>query len=192
MLVTSVFLIALQQRKEERKKEQSDYDLVLIGPVQRESEDWIEEKEMAKIGERSEDLGRLFALQLSRLDTLRFDRFIHQPQNTNSCHIMSNLAAIMAAFIMHNPPQRSPFAKAALKMICFVLKLAFFVKACKDQIDIPKSRIHDEESDGNSTRWLSVRHDSSHADVIAHKHGMVELASLLYAVQETESKMVEM
>ncbi|XP_020252216.1 syntaxin-81-like [Asparagus officinalis] len=116
----------------------------------------------------------------------------------------------MAAFIMHNPPQRSPFAKAALKMlesinklehfivkhwkdyvdlyhateqerttlsmkwICFVLKLAFFVKACKDQIDIPKSRIHDEESDGNSTRWLSVRHDSSHADVIAHKHGMLQ------------------
>ena len=54
---------------------------------------------------------------------------------------------------------------------CFLIQVSIFVKACKDQIDILKNRIHDEEN-GNTTRWL-MRDDSSHADVVAHKHGVV-------------------
>ncbi|XP_038981026.1 syntaxin-81-like [Phoenix dactylifera] len=113
----------------------------------------------------------------------------------------SKLAAILASFIMHKPPQRSPFTKAALKTLesiaeleRFIVKhqkdyvdlhriteqerdnieheVGVFVKACKDQIDILKNRIHDEEKNGNSKTWLRIRDDTSHADMVAHKHGV--------------------
>jgi len=57
-------------------------------------------------------------------------------------------------------------------LIKYLIQVSIFVKAFKDQIDIPKNRIHDEEKNGNTTRWL-MRDDSSHADVVAHKHGVV-------------------
>nr|XP_019711142.1 syntaxin-81 isoform X2 [Elaeis guineensis] len=188
----------------------------------------------------------------------------------------SKLAAILASFIMHKPPQGSLFTKAALKTLKSIIELehfivkprkdyvdlhriteqerdniehevGFFVKACKDQIDILKNRIHDEEKNGNSKTWLHIR-DDTYADMVAHKHGVdainrampkrkmhripdsksfeaskpeftelgeqvlpsgpmkvqdqllddetralqVELTSLLDAVQETETNMVEM
>ena len=56
-------------------------------------------------------------------------------------------------------------------------QVSVFVKACKDQIDILKNRIHDEEKNVTSTRWLSLQDDSSHADVVAHKHGVVLILS---------------
>nr|XP_019708060.1 syntaxin-81 [Elaeis guineensis] len=118
----------------------------------------------------------------------------------------SKLAAILASFIMHKPPQRSPFTKAALKTLesiteleRFIIKhrkdyvdmhriteqerdnieheVGVFVKACKDQIDILKNRIHDEEKNGNSRTWLHIRDDTSHADMVAHKHGVVLILS---------------
>lgn len=118
----------------------------------------------------------------------------------------SKLAAVLASFILHKPPHRSPFTKAAIKTLesineleHFIVKhrkdyvdlhrtteqerdnieheVSVFVKACKDQIDILKNRIHDEEKSGNSTRWLSLRDDSSHVDVVAHKHGVVLILS---------------
>jgi len=46
-----------------------------------------------------------------------------------------------------------------------------FVKACQEQIDILKASINDEEA--NSKGWLGIRTDSSNADTIAHKHGVV-------------------
>ena len=46
-----------------------------------------------------------------------------------------------------------------------------FVKACQQQIDILKASINDEEA--NSKGWLGIRTDSSNADTIAHKHGVV-------------------
>ncbi|XP_020277285.1 syntaxin-81 isoform X2 [Asparagus officinalis] len=118
----------------------------------------------------------------------------------------SKLAAVLACFIMHRPLQRSAFTKAAVKTLesineleHFIVKhrkdyvdlhrtteqerdnieheVSIFVKACKDQIDILKNRIYDEEKNGNSTRWLSIRDDSSHADTVAHKHGVVLILS---------------
>lgn len=116
----------------------------------------------------------------------------------------SKLAAIMASFIMHKPPQRSPFTKAALKTLesigaleQFLMKhkkdyidlhrttererdsieheVTVFIKACKDQIDILKTSISDEES--ISKGWLGVKSDGSNADTIAHKHGVVLILS---------------
>lgn len=56
--------------------------------------------------------------------------------------------------------------------LMLLIQVSIFVKACKDQIDILKNRIQDEEKNGNTSRWL-MRDDSSRADVVAHKHGVV-------------------
>lgn len=49
------------------------------------------------------------------------------------------------------------------------------MKVCKDQIDILKNRIHDEETEGSGRTWLQFRDDASHADMVAHKHGVVRI-----------------
>ncbi|KAJ6892055.1 hypothetical protein NC651_025293 [Populus alba x Populus x berolinensis] len=116
----------------------------------------------------------------------------------------SKLAAIMASFIIHKPRQRSPFTKAALKTLesigaleQFMLKhrkdyvdlhrtteqerdsieqeVTAFIKACKEQIDILKDSINDEEA--NTKGWLGIKADTSNADTIAHKHGVVLILS---------------
>ncbi|KAL9266347.1 Syntaxin-81-like protein [Drosera capensis] len=50
-----------------------------------------------------------------------------------------------------------------------------FIKACKEQIDVLTANISSEET--NSKGWLASRNDSSNADVIAHKHGVVLILS---------------
>ncbi|KAJ0103414.1 hypothetical protein Patl1_06517 [Pistacia atlantica] len=116
----------------------------------------------------------------------------------------SKLAAIMASFIIHKPRQRSSFTKAALKTLesigaleQFMSKhrkdyvdlhrtteqerdnieheVTAFIKACKEQIDILKNSINDDEA--NSKGWLGLRADHSNADTIAHKHGVVLILS---------------
>ncbi|CAI9295917.1 unnamed protein product [Lactuca saligna] len=113
-------------------------------------------------------------------------------------------AALMASFIMHKPRERSPFTKAALKTLesigtleQFLIKhrkdyvdphrtteeerdsieheVSVFVKACKEQIDILKSSITDEEANGKG--WLGIRGDNANADTVAHKHGVVLILS---------------
>ncbi|CAH1430661.1 unnamed protein product [Lactuca virosa] len=113
-------------------------------------------------------------------------------------------AALMASFIMHKPRERSPFTKAALKTLesigtleQFLIKhrkdyvdphrtteeerdsieheVSVFVKACKEQIDILKSSITDEEA--NAKGWLGIRGDNANADTVAHKHGVVLILS---------------
>ncbi|XVF14819.1 hypothetical protein REPUB_Repub09cG0094200 [Reevesia pubescens] len=109
----------------------------------------------------------------------------------------------MASFIIHKPRQRTPFTKSALKTLesigaldHFMSKhrkdyvdlhrtteqerdsieheVTAFVKACKDQIDILKNSINDEEA--SSKGWLGIK-DASNADTIAHKHGVVLILS---------------
>ncbi|XP_011036019.1 PREDICTED: syntaxin-81-like isoform X2 [Populus euphratica] len=116
----------------------------------------------------------------------------------------SKLAAIMASFIVHKPRQRSPFTKAALKTLesigaleQFMLKhrkdyvdlhrtteqerdsieqeVTAFIKACKEQIDILKDSINDEEA--STKGWLGIKADTSNTDTIAHKHGVVLILS---------------
>ncbi|XP_050212102.1 syntaxin-81 [Mercurialis annua] len=114
------------------------------------------------------------------------------------------LAAILASFIIHKPKQRSPFTKAALTTLAsigtleqFILKhrkdyvdlhrtteqerdsieqeVMAFIKACKEQIDFLKNSINAEET--SSKGWLGIRADSSNADTVAHKHGVVLILS---------------
>lgn len=116
----------------------------------------------------------------------------------------SKMAAIMASFIIHKPRERTPFMKASLKTLesigaleLFLTKhkkdyvdlhrtteqerdsieheVTMFVKACQEQIDILKASINDEEA--SSKGWLGIRADSSNADTIAHKHGVVLILS---------------
>ncbi|XP_052199524.1 syntaxin-81 [Diospyros lotus] len=116
----------------------------------------------------------------------------------------SKLAAVLASFIMHKPRQRSSFTITALKTLesiraleQFLIKhkkdyvdlhrtteqerdsieheVAVFVKVCKEQIDILKNSINNEES--NSRGWLGIKGDHSNADTIAHKHGVVLILS---------------
>nr|DAD24459.1 TPA_asm: hypothetical protein HUJ06_025923 [Nelumbo nucifera] len=118
----------------------------------------------------------------------------------------SKTAAILASFIMHKPRQRSTFTKAALRTLesiktleQFILKhrkdyvdphrtteqerdsieheVSVFIKTCKEQIDILKNRIHDEDTSGKSKAWLTMRSDNSHVDIVAHKHGVVLILS---------------
>ncbi|KAM0047697.1 hypothetical protein Hdeb2414_s0008g00266221 [Helianthus debilis subsp. tardiflorus] len=64
-------------------------------------------------------------------------------------------AALMAHFIIHKPRERSHFTKAALKTV------SVFVKACKEQIDVLKTSITDEQV--NSKGWLGIRADNDNA-----------------------------
>ncbi|GJT82374.1 syntaxin-81, partial [Tanacetum coccineum] len=114
-------------------------------------------------------------------------------------------AALMASFIIHKPRERSNFTKAALKTLesigtleKFLIEhrkdyidphrtteeerdsieheVSIFVKACKEQIDILRTSITNEEV--NSKGWLgSIRGDNANADTIAHKHGVVLILS---------------
>lgn len=114
-------------------------------------------------------------------------------------------AALMASFIIHKPRERSNFTKAALKTLesigtleKFLIEhrkdyvdphrtteeerdsieheVSIFVKACKEQIDILKTSITNEEV--NSKGWLGgIRGDHANADTIAHKHGVVLILS---------------
>ncbi|CAI9772945.1 unnamed protein product [Fraxinus pennsylvanica] len=116
----------------------------------------------------------------------------------------SKTATIMASFILHKTRERSPFTKAALKTlesICaleqFLMthkkdyldlrrtteqerdsiehEVTVFINSCKEQIDVLKNSINDEES--NSKGWLGIRSDNLNADTIAHKHGVVLILS---------------
>ncbi|XP_042485213.1 syntaxin-81 [Macadamia integrifolia] len=118
----------------------------------------------------------------------------------------SKTAAILASFIMPKPRQRSPFMKAALKTLesiksleQFIVKhrkdytdlhrtteherdsieheVTVFIKACKEQIDILKDRINDEDENINSRQWLGLRGGNSNADIVAHRHGVVLILS---------------
>ncbi|CAI9104147.1 OLC1v1002770C1 [Oldenlandia corymbosa var. corymbosa] len=116
----------------------------------------------------------------------------------------SKIAAILASFIMRKPRERTPFVKAALKTLesiealdQFLMKhkkdyvdlhrtteherdsieheVTVFIKTCKEQIDVLKNTINDEEA--NSRGWLGAKSDTSNADTIAHKHGVVLILS---------------
>ncbi|XAR71966.1 hypothetical protein NMG60_11018432 [Bertholletia excelsa] len=116
----------------------------------------------------------------------------------------AKVAAVLASFIMHKPRQRTSFTKAALKTLesiealeQFLIKhkkdyvdlhrtteqerdsieheVTIFIKACKEQIDILKTSINDEES--TSKGWLGTKGNHSNADTIAHKHGVVLILS---------------
>ncbi|KAG9445568.1 hypothetical protein H6P81_011696 [Aristolochia fimbriata] len=118
----------------------------------------------------------------------------------------SKVAAIMASMIMRKVKPKSPFTKAALKTLesideleRFIVKhrkdyvdlhrtteqerdsieheVSVFIKACKEQVEILTNRIHDEEKKGNSRPWFGLREDDSHADLIAHRHGVVLILS---------------
>ncbi|KAG9154118.1 hypothetical protein Leryth_000605 [Lithospermum erythrorhizon] len=116
----------------------------------------------------------------------------------------SKTASLLASFIMHKPRKRSAFMNAALKTLesigaldQFLLKhkkdyvdvhrtteqerdsieheVTTFIKACKEQIDVLKGNIVQEEA--NSRSWLGIKAETSTADAIAHKHGVVLILS---------------
>ncbi|KAL4374901.1 hypothetical protein AHAS_Ahas05G0228100 [Arachis hypogaea] len=116
----------------------------------------------------------------------------------------AKLASVMASFIIHKPPQRSPFSKAALKTLESIGELeeflskhrkdymdlhrttekerdsiehevSVFVKTCQEQIDVLKNSINQEEE--TSKGWLGITTSKANADTIAHKHGVVLILS---------------
>lgn len=116
----------------------------------------------------------------------------------------SKTAALLASFIMHKPRQKSGFTRAALKTLesigtleQFLMKhkkdyvdlhrtteqerdsieheVTIFVKSCKEQIDVLRNSINEE--DANSKGWLGLKGDNLNADTIAHKHGVVLILS---------------
>ncbi|CAN6276383.1 unnamed protein product [Urochloa humidicola] len=118
----------------------------------------------------------------------------------------AQLAALMSSFIIRKPSPKSPFTNAAIKTLesireleRFIVKhrrdyvdlhrttererdnieheVGVFVKACKEQIDILKNRIHEEEQNGSAKTWLGTRDESSRLDLIAHQHGVVLILS---------------
>ncbi|KAL8487087.1 hypothetical protein ACS0TY_023680 [Phlomoides rotata] len=57
----------------------------------------------------------------------------------------------------------------------YIMQVTVFIKACKDQIDVLKNSITDEEA--KSKGWLGIRSDNLNADTVAHKHGVVLILS---------------
>ena len=51
------------------------------------------------------------------------------------------------------------------------MQITAFIKACKEQIDVLKNSIRNEEA--NSKGWLGLAADNFNADTVAHKHGVV-------------------
>ncbi|CAI0438026.1 unnamed protein product [Linum tenue] len=67
-------------------------------------------------------------------------------------------------------------------------EVAEFVKACKEQIDILKTSINNEDT--NAKGWLGIRADGNNVDTIAHKHGVVLILSeKLHAVTSEFDKL---
>jgi syntaxin 18 len=120
----------------------------------------------------------------------------------------AQLVALMTSFIMHKSLPKSSFTKSAIKTLesikeleSFLVKhkkdyrdlhrtteqerdnieheVGIFVKACKEQIDILQNRIHEEEENRNTKTWLRLS-NSSHVDLVAHKHGLVFALDLKY------------
>lgn len=118
----------------------------------------------------------------------------------------SQLAALMSSFIIRKPLPKSPFTNAAIKTLesireleKFIVKhrkdyvdmhrtteqerdtieheVGVFVKACKEQIDILKNRIHEDERNRRAKTWLGTSDESSRLDLIAHQHGVVLILS---------------
>ncbi|KAF3793583.1 Syntaxin [Nymphaea thermarum] len=116
----------------------------------------------------------------------------------------SKLATISTSLIMSKPRERSSFIKSALltlqsidELERFIVKhrkdyiephrateqerdsieheVGVFIKTCKEQIDILKDTINVDDKK-NSRLWLSNQ-VHPHADVIAHKHGVVLILS---------------
>ncbi|PHU14912.1 Syntaxin [Capsicum chinense] len=116
----------------------------------------------------------------------------------------SKTTALLASFIMHKPRQRSGFTRATLKTLesigtleQFLMKhkkdyvdlhrtteqerdsieheVTIFVKSCKEQIDVLRNSINEE--DANSKGWLGLKGDNLNADTVAHKHGVVLILS---------------
>ncbi|KAI6676260.1 hypothetical protein NL676_037056 [Syzygium grande] len=116
----------------------------------------------------------------------------------------SKLAATMASFIIHKRQERSAFTKAALKTLESIEALeqfmrkhrkdyvdplrtteqerdsiehevTAFIKTCKEQIDILQVGITEEEK--KLKGWLGLSADSTNADTIAHKQGVVLILS---------------
>ncbi|XP_060187764.1 syntaxin-81 isoform X4 [Lycium barbarum] len=54
-------------------------------------------------------------------------------------------------------------------------EVTIFVKSCKEQIDVLRNSINEE--DANSKGWLGLKGDNLNADTIAHKHGVVLILS---------------
>ncbi|XP_016504492.1 syntaxin-81-like isoform X3 [Nicotiana tabacum] len=54
-------------------------------------------------------------------------------------------------------------------------EVTVFVKSCKEQIDVLKNSINEE--DAHSKGWLGFKGDNLNADTIAHKHGVVLILS---------------
>lgn len=117
----------------------------------------------------------------------------------------TKIAVILASFILHKPRTRSPFTIAALKTLDsirvleeFLLKhkkdyvdlyrtteqerdnieheVTIFIKLCKEQIDVLKNSINDDE-DAKSKGWIGFKGGYSNADTVAHKHGVVLILS---------------
>lgn len=120
----------------------------------------------------------------------------------SSGYTESEMAQLLTSLIMHKPLQRSSFMQAALKTLesigtleDFIAKhrkdyidlhrsteherdsieheVSAFIKACKDQIDVLKNKIIDDEKNRNQRTWLGVLGDDGNADIVAHKHGVV-------------------
>ncbi|KAK4352965.1 hypothetical protein RND71_028483 [Anisodus tanguticus] len=54
-------------------------------------------------------------------------------------------------------------------------EVTIFVKSCKEQIDVLRNSINEE--DANSKGWLGLKGDNFNADTIAYKHGVVLISS---------------
>lgn len=61
------------------------------------------------------------------------------------------------------------------------MQVTAFIKACKEQIDILKNSINDDEA--NSKGWLGLRTDNSNADTVAHKHGVVRICYSFFLIE---------
>ncbi|GAB2213745.1 hypothetical protein Droror1_Dr00018058 [Drosera rotundifolia] len=71
----------------------------------------------------------------------------------------------------HNPTTTTVTVTAAIATTSRRMSVTEFIKACKEQIDVLTANISSEEA--NSKGWLASRNDSSNADMIAHKHGVL-------------------
>ncbi|KAK6145431.1 hypothetical protein DH2020_022251 [Rehmannia glutinosa] len=83
---------------------------------------------------------------------------------------LESIRALEQFLVKHKKDYVDPHRTTEQERDSIEHEVTVFIKACKEQIDVLKNSINDEEA--KSKGWLGIRNDNLNADTVAHKHGV--------------------
>ncbi|KAF3650530.1 Syntaxin-81 [Capsicum annuum] len=91
------------------------------------------------------------------------------------CYWSQNISLALAFLFVNYHLHRHLVTFLYFNHQIFFYMVTIFVKSCKEQIDVLRNSINEE--DANSKGWLGLKGDNLNADTVAHKHGVVLILS---------------